>query len=183
MTTAADVRLLYAAVLTALVAALMYGLTAGAGVGDFGAAAFSGGVSGEGAGSAVEADSALPSYAAHLPACAVGDARPTCPVVSADGAASFVGRITTQVGIADGRLAPGAVDRFNLLDPHGVSSISLEGDLGTVLGVYAAGHALLDPLEGRASLSGSLLPADGRLVQIVVVNTTDAARSYRVVLG
>lgn len=183
MTTAADTRLLYAAIFTLLTGILFYGLTDGAGMGALSTPSVAFGGSGERVSVTAAEGSAALDALAHVPACEAGDVRTGCIGLTAPGAAPVVGRIASQVGTADGRLAAGGLDRFTLHGAAGVSRIHLEGDVGTSLGVYVAGVALVDPGDGRSSIADLRLPADGVLVQIAVLNGTDAPRSYRIVVG
>lgn len=123
----------------------------------------------------------LPLYAAYLPACDVGSTSPSCPA-DMPVAAPVIGRISPAFGRADGWLEPGGVDRFQLTELDGTLTAHVEGDLGTHLGVYAAGVALQDPAAGLASVENLALPSGVGVVQLVVVNPTDASREYRLVL-
>ncbi len=129
---------------------------------------------------AVDAD-ALPAYLADLPACEAGSTRPPCPDALTT-AYPVIGRVSPLVGAVDGWLATGAVDRFDLTDVGPTLSLHLEGDLGPVIAIHAAGRTLLSADADRRQVEELRLPEGVGLVQVVVHNPTAASRDYRLVL-
>lgn len=125
-----------------------------------------------------EAD--LPAYVAHLSACERGSALPRCPS-SLPESATLIGQIEPGFGV-DGFLQSGQLDRYNITPTRGQVGAHLDGDMGAVLGVYAAGQPLIDPADGRRDVRGLAVPHGVEVVQVLVVNPTSAPRAYHLEL-
>lgn len=125
-------------------------------------------------------EAGLPAYVAHLSACEQGSALPRCPSTLPE-PATLIGQIEPGFGV-DGFLQSGALDRYNVIPTGGQVGARLEGDMGAVLGVYAAGQPLIDPADGRRDLQGVAVPDGVEVVQVLVVNPTSAPRAYHLEL-
>lgn len=119
----------------------------------------------------------VPEYLGYLTACETTSGLPRCPD-TLPAPAPLIGLVSPGFA-ADGRVQPGAVDRYHLQVHDGLVTAALDGDRGAALGVYAAGQALLDPAAGRTAVDGLAVPGGVTTVQLVVVNDTDAPREYR----